>query len=51
MHIPANIITIATGNSQAAVTYTATADDLINGSASVDCDHASGASFAVGTTT
>jgi HYR domain-containing protein len=41
----------ATGPSGAAVTYNATATDLVDGSDSVSCDHASGSTFPLGTTT
>jgi len=41
----------ATGPSGAAVTYSATATDLVDGSVAVSCDHASGSTFPLGTTT
>ncbi|HEV7425688.1 MAG TPA: HYR domain-containing protein [Thermoanaerobaculia bacterium] len=40
----------ATGPSGAAVTYSATATDLVDGSRPVTCDHASGSTFPLGTT-
>ena len=40
----------ATGPSGAAVTYSATATDLVDGSVAVNCDHASGSTFPLGTT-
>jgi hypothetical protein len=51
LHLPANITTQATGNSQAIVTYTATATDLVDGSVPISCSPASGSSFPAGTTT
>ena len=51
LHLPANISTQATGNSQAVVTYTATATDLVDGSVPVSCSPASGSSFPAGPTT
>jgi hypothetical protein len=41
----------ATGPSGAAVTYSATANDIVDGSRPVTCDHASGSTFPLGTTT
>jgi HYR domain-containing protein len=49
--LPANISANATGNSQAAVSYSATANDLVDGSVPVTCVPPSGSSFPVGTTT
>jgi hypothetical protein len=49
--LPANISTLATGNSGAAVTFLATATDLVDGSVTVNCTPASGSTFALGTTT
>jgi hypothetical protein len=46
-----NVIAEATGPGGAAVTYTATATDLVDGSRPVTCDHASGSTFPLGTTT
>ncbi|GAB3098369.1 HYR domain-containing protein [Lysobacter terrae] len=47
-----NVNATATGNSSAAVTYTApTASDLVDGTVPVTCTPASGSSFAVGSTT
>jgi hypothetical protein len=51
LHLPANITTQATSNSQAVVTYTATATDLVDGSVPISCSPASGSSFPAGTTT
>jgi len=50
LHLPADITTQATGNSQAIVTYTATATDLVDGPVPVSCSPASGSSFPAGTT-
>jgi hypothetical protein len=47
----ADVSTQATGNSQATVSYTATATDLVDGSVPVSCSPASGSSFPAGTTT
>ncbi|HEX3579398.1 MAG TPA: HYR domain-containing protein [Thermoanaerobaculia bacterium] len=46
-----NVTAEATGPSGAAVTYSATATDLVDGSVAVSCDHASGSTFPLGTTT
>jgi HYR domain len=51
LNLPANITTQATGNSQAVVTYSASATDLVDGSVPVSCSAASGSSFPAGTTT
>ena len=51
LDLPADITTQATGNSQATVTYTATATDLVDGSVPVSCSPASGSAFPAGTTT
>jgi len=51
LSLPSNITTKATGPNGAAVTYSATATDLVDGTVLVTCDHASGSSFPVGTTT
>lgn len=41
----------ATGPNGATATFTATAEDLVDGDVTVACDYASGATFPVGTTT
>jgi hypothetical protein len=46
-----NITAEATGPSGAAVTFNPTATDLVDGSRPVTCDHASGSTFPLGTTT
>jgi hypothetical protein len=46
-----DVVAEATGPSGAAVTYNATATDLVDGSDAVTCDHASGSTFPLGTTT
>ncbi|HEX6624834.1 MAG TPA: HYR domain-containing protein, partial [Pyrinomonadaceae bacterium] len=51
LNLPANITAQATSNSKAAVSYTATATDVVDGSVSVNCAPASGSLFSVGTTT
>jgi hypothetical protein len=51
LNLPADITTTATSNSQATVNFTATANDLVDGSRPVSCDPASGSSFSAGTTT
>jgi hypothetical protein len=52
LSLPASITAEATGASGAAVTYSgATATDLVDGSRPVTCDHASGSTFPLGTTT
>jgi HYR domain len=51
LDLPANITTQATSNSQAVVSYTATATDLVDGSVPISCSPASGSSFPAGTTT
>jgi len=50
LYLPANMTVYATGFSSAVVTFEATADDLVNGPVAVTCSPASGATFAVGTT-
>jgi Tol biopolymer transport system component len=50
LHLPADLTTQATGNSQATVTYTATATDLVDGPVPVSCSPTSGSAFAAGTT-
>jgi len=49
--VPSTITAEATGPGGAAVTYSATATDLVDGSRPVLCDHASGSTFPLGTTT
>ena len=49
--VPADITAEATGGSGAAVTYSATAYDDTDGAVPVNCSHASGSVFAIGTTT
>jgi hypothetical protein len=51
LHLPSTITAEATGPSGAAVTYSATATDLVDGSVTVTCDHLSGSTFPLGTTT
>ncbi|HXA19780.1 MAG TPA: HYR domain-containing protein [Thermoanaerobaculia bacterium] len=51
LNLPGTITAEATGPSGAAVTYTATATDLVDGSRPVTCDHASGSTFPLGSTT
>lgn len=49
--LPADITQFATLNGRATVNYTASANDLVDGSVSVSCSPASGSAFAVGSTT
>jgi hypothetical protein len=49
--LPANITREATSPGGAVISYTATATDLVDGSRPVTCDHASGSTFPLGTTT
>jgi hypothetical protein len=49
--LPSNITTDATGPSGAAVTFTATAVDIVDGSVPVSCTPPSGSTFPIGTTT
>jgi hypothetical protein len=49
--LPATITKEATSASGATATYTASASDIVDGSVTVNCDHASGSTFPVGTTT
>jgi hypothetical protein len=49
--LPADITKEATGPSGAAVTYTASANDIVDGSVATVCTPASGATFPVGMTT
>jgi hypothetical protein len=51
LSLPANITAEATGPTGAAVTYSATATDIVDGSRPVTCDHPSGSAFPLGTTT
>jgi hypothetical protein len=51
LSLPANITAEATGPSGAAVTYTATATDLVDGPVTPSCAPASGSTFALGATT
>ncbi len=48
---PANVVVEATGAAGAAVTFTASAFDLVDGAVSVTATAASGSTFALGTTT
>ena len=50
LNLPADITAEATGPSGTAVSYTATATDLVDGSVSVSCIPVSGSTFAIGTT-
>jgi hypothetical protein len=49
--LPADITAVATGPSGADVTYTASANDLVDGEVAIACTPASGSTFALGTTT
>jgi hypothetical protein len=49
--LPADIAVKASSNSQTVVTYSASADDLVDGKVPVTCSPDSGSSFPVGTTT
>jgi hypothetical protein len=49
--LPATITTEATSGSGAAVSYTATATDLVDGSVAISCSPASGATFPLGNNT
>ncbi|MBI2927622.1 MAG: HYR domain-containing protein, partial [Verrucomicrobia bacterium] len=49
--LPASITVEATGPAGASVSFTATATDIVDGSAAVTCAPASGSTFALGTTT
>jgi hypothetical protein len=51
LSLPADITAVATGSSGAAVTYTASANDLVDGAVSVACSPSAGSTFALGTTT
>jgi hypothetical protein len=49
--VPADITAEATGPSGAVVSFTATANDIVDGSVAVSCVPASGSTFAIATTT
>jgi hypothetical protein len=49
--VPANIMVEAVASSGSRVSYEATATDIVDGTESVTCDHASGTRFPLGTTT
>jgi hypothetical protein len=51
LNLPGNMNATASSNTQAAVTYSATATDLVDGAVPVNCSPASGSSFPVGPTT
>jgi predicted metallo-beta-lactamase superfamily hydrolase len=51
LSLPGNLTAEATGPSGAAVNFTATASDLVDGPVAVNCSPASGSTFALGTTT
>jgi hypothetical protein len=51
LSLPANIIAEGTSPAGAAVTFTATATDIVDGTDPVLCDQASGSTFPLGTTT
>jgi hypothetical protein len=51
LSLPADITAVATGPSGADVTYSASANDLVDGAVSVTCSPSSGSTFALGTTT
>jgi hypothetical protein len=51
LSLPAPITTSATSAAGAAVSFTATANDLVAGAVAASCDHASGSTFPVGVTT
>lgn len=51
LNLPSNVVAEATSASGAAVTYSATASDLVDGSVGVTCTPPSGSTFAIGTTT
>ena len=50
LHLPSGVTAVATGPSGAAVTYSATSSDLVDGSVSVVCTPSSGSTFALGIT-
>jgi hypothetical protein len=49
--VPSDITAEATGPSGAAVSYSRSASDIVDGSVAVDCSPVSGSTFALGTTT
>src|SRR5262249_48072299 len=49
--LPSNITVEAESSAGKAVTYSASASDIVSGSVAVDCSPASGTTFAIGTTT
>lgn len=51
LNLPGDITEEATGPTGAAVSWTASASDLVDGSTSVTCDRTSGSTFALGTAT
>src|SRR5207302_11427015 len=51
LHLPADTTVNATGPSGAAVTYVATATDVVDGTDPVTCSPTSGSTFPVGATT
>lgn len=51
LNLPADITAVATGPTGAEVTYTASADDLVDGAVAVSCSPSSGSTFPLGTTT
>jgi HYR domain len=51
LSLPADISVFAASNSQATVTYSASASDLVDGPVPVSCQPSSGSSFSAGTTT
>ncbi|NUS61397.1 MAG: HYR domain-containing protein, partial [Lysobacter sp.] len=51
LHVPANITAEATSNAGAAVSFTVTADDLVDTNVDIVCSPASGSTFAIATTT
>jgi hypothetical protein len=51
LSLPSNQVVEATSASGAAVTYTATANDAVDGAVTPSCSPASGSTFALGTTT
>jgi hypothetical protein len=51
LSLPSDVTAQATGPNGAAVSYSATATDIVDGAVPVTCNHASGSTFPVGTTT
>ena len=51
LSLPSDVTVEATGPSGAAVSYTASASDLVDGAVDISCSPASGSTFALGTTT